>query len=62
MLLAKPQTYMNLSGRSVRTLLEKRSLSAAGDDPGLRRPGSALDVDADPAPRDLPAGTTGWSR
>ena len=50
-MLAKPQTYMNLSGTSLAPLMEKHSDRAGPAGGGLRRAGSALAGAADQAER-----------
>ncbi len=58
-ILAKPQTFMNLSGGSVRMLLEKYEARRAGNDRALRRsrlcPGASFGF----ASAAAPAATTG---
>ena len=50
-MLAKPQTFMNLSGASVKALMEKHSVEPGERAGALRRAGFALDRTADPAER-----------
>ena len=60
--LAKPQTFMNLSGSSVRPLLEKHRPEPRGTWSWSTTtwicPGLSLRI----GPKGSPAGTTGWSR
>ena len=50
-MLAKPQTFMNLSGTSLEPLMEKHGDRGGGADRGLRRAGPAVDGAADQAER-----------
>ena len=50
-MLAKPQTYMNLSGTSLAPLMEKHSIELGPADSGLRRAGPALAGAEDQAER-----------
>ena len=62
-LLAKPETFMNLSGLSVRELVAKYEMQPGdGPDRDLRRTGFAAGHDSHPAARAVRRATTGWSR
>ena len=50
-MLAKPQTFMNLSGTSLAPLMEKHSIEIGPAGGGLRRVGPALDGAADQTER-----------
>jgi hypothetical protein len=50
-MLAKPQTFMNLSGTSLKPLMEKHFAHGGGSDSGLRRIGPAVGQFADQAAR-----------
>ena len=60
-MLAKPQTYMNLSGTSLAPLMEKHCAPPDRPDGGLRRTGSAVGCRCGSSRRARPAGHNGMN-